>query len=160
MVKNQKVARNSQFCIPALHFGEVYWYFSRQMKIPGCLSECLRFTRLNPLQLNFCYRTAINYLFQGVAICINFLSQTYSPLFTRYRHGSPPTFRYSSGATLMYRSIFSSLWWVMKGLAVAPPGIIFIIGVSTWNHIIIANYATVYFLLQCLFILPAGKTKK
>lgn len=31
----------------------------------------------------------------------------------------------------IYKSIFNSLWCVIKGLAVAPPGIIFIIGVST-----------------------------
>lgn len=34
----------------------------------------------------------------------------------------------------MYRSMFSSLWWVMKGLAVAPPGIMFIKGVSTYKQ--------------------------
>ena len=42
-----------------------------------------------------------------------------------------PTLRYNSGATLMYKFILRSLWWVINGLAVAPPGIVFIIGVST-----------------------------
>ena len=31
----------------------------------------------------------------------------------------------------MKRSMLSSLWWVMKGLAEAPPAIMFISGVST-----------------------------
>ena len=31
----------------------------------------------------------------------------------------------------MKRSMLSSLWWVTKGLAEAPPAIIFISGVST-----------------------------
>lgn len=41
------------------------------------------------------------------------------------------TFRYSSGATLMKRFLLKSLWWVTKGMAEAPPAILFIMGVST-----------------------------
>mmetsp|Transcript_10495 Transcript_10495/g.20734 ORF Transcript_10495/g.20734 Transcript_10495/m.20734 type:complete len:232 (-) Transcript_10495:40-735(-) len=51
-----------------------------------------------------------------------------------YTLSIPPTtsiFRYNSGATRIYNCISKSLWYVMNGLAVAPPGIMFIIGVST-----------------------------
>ena len=51
-----------------------------------------------------------------------------------YTRSMPPTtscFRYSSGAMRMYSCMFRSLWNVMNGLAVAPPGIMFIMGVST-----------------------------
>ena len=34
----------------------------------------------------------------------------------------------------MYRFMLRSLWCVVKGLAVAPPGIMFIIGVSTYTQ--------------------------
>ena len=36
--------------------------------------------------------------------------------------------------------MFRSLWWVMNGLAVAPPGMTFIIGVSTSMKLIFVRY--------------------
>ena len=50
----------------------------------------------------------------------------------KYEHKKKDTLRYSSGATLRNRFISRSLWCVMKGLAVAPPAIWFIMGVSTY----------------------------
>ena len=47
---------------------------------------------------------------------------------------NPPTtsrLRYSSGAMRRYRSMSSALWCVVNGLAAAPPGIGWKIGVST-----------------------------
>ncbi len=44
----------------------------------------------------------------------------------------------------MWRSMSNSLWWVINGFAVAPPGIMFIIGVSTCVK---AFFMTIHFLL-------------
>ena len=51
-----------------------------------------------------------------------------------YTLSNPPTislFRYNSLAILRYIGISSVLWWVINGLAFAPPAIVFRIGVST-----------------------------
>lgn len=53
----------------------------------------------------------------------------------------------------MYRSMFSSLWWVMKGLAVAPPGIMFIKGVSTYKQRNSSSVVTLDFDLLTRFAL-------
>ena len=43
----------------------------------------------------------------------------------------------------MYKSMFRSLWWVIKGLAVAPPGITFIMGVSIYKQTIKALFSEI-----------------
>ncbi len=53
-----------------------------------------------------------------------------------YTQSKPPTIsrlRYNSLATRMYISMSKALWCVMKGRAVAPPGMVWSTGVSTSN---------------------------
>ena len=50
---------------------------------------------------------------------------------TRSKPATTRRFRYSSGAIRRKSSTSSALWWVVKGLASAPPGMGWKIGVST-----------------------------
>ena len=70
-----------------------------------------------------------------------------------YTLSIPPTTNilwYSSGATLMKRSISRSLWCVMKGLAEAPPGIMFIRGVSTSRKPRLSKNRRIYVMILAL----------
>jgi hypothetical protein len=52
--------------------------------------------------------------------------------------------RYSSGAMRMNSVMSRSLWCVTNGLAVAPPAIMFIIGVSTSRKLRVSRYRRMY----------------
>ena len=68
---------------------------------------------------------------------------------------TPPTrslFRWSSGAILRYISKSSALWWVINGLAVAPPAWVWSIGVSTSRKPWPVKYSLIFWIIKLLFL--------